>query len=280
MRASRTLLVGGWLFAGAPVARADDAPKPTPVAEKTVPAAALVVAAITKAAVENAARPLKTRATGDALADLYVRRAAVAAAGDIRAFTVGLVKAFDPSDTLGKFSLTARSFRNLETADEAKVRRAAIGEPTLRGRNDRLLHFVVSAAITNLLGEGPARTAGLAKELADMKGGSGFSIGDWLADLAGIVFARRLSEGAPATNLAWTAEAFTGVAVVPDDAGLSDSLTQAEFEKAYGGVADARFTRMCEKLLASIEALPYLRASVDAPAPVSPDGRRDPSPTK
>ena len=275
--APAAFVIGGWLLVGTVRVTADDAPTPALVPEKKAPAAAAVVAAITKAAMENAALPVKARLIGDALGDLYVRRAAAAANGDVRAFTVGLVKTLDPSDTLGKFPLTAKAFRDLETADEAKARIAVIGEPTLRGRNDRLLHFVVSAALTSLLSENLANAAGLAKELSDMKGGSGFSMGDLLADTAGIVFVRRLSAGEPIKNLVWVLVSFTGAAVVPDDTGLADSLTVAEFEKAYGGVADPRFVKARGQLAAAVEALPYL---LPAAVPEASDGRRDPSPTR
>lgn len=275
-----TFVIGAWLLAGAIHAAADDAPTPAPLPEKKASAAKAVVVAITKVATENALLPTRARLTGDALGDLYVRRAAEAAAGDVRAFTTGLVKALDPTDSLGKFPLTARAFRDLESADEASARRASIGEPTLRGRNDRLLHFAVSAAIASLVGESAAVMAGIAKELSDMKGRSGFSIGDLLADTAGIVFAHRLAAGDAARNLAWVATAFAGAAVVPDDAGLADSMTAAEFEKAYVSVTDPRFVRVREGLVTSVEALPYLRpASPSAPAEPSIPGR-DPRPTK
>jgi hypothetical protein len=269
------------LLATPPPVRAEDAPAPAaPVVEKKATPAAVVLAAIAKAAAENAALPVKSRLTGDALGEHYVRRAA-AAATDVRSFTIGLAKALDPTDTLGKFSLTARAFRDLETADAAKARRAATGEPTIRGRNDRLLHFAVSAAITSLLGESASAAAGLAKELSDMKGTSGFSFGDLLADAAGTVFARRLSTGDAGRNLAWVAESFAGAAVLPDDAGLPDSLSQADFEKTYGGVADARFARVRERIATSVEALPYLVPAPTPPAPVEPSNpRRDPDPTR
>ena len=282
--AHATFVIGAWLLVGAIHVAADDAPAPALGPEKRASTAMAVVVAISKAATENVLLPAAARLTGDALAELYVRRAAEAAAGDVRAFTTGLAKALDPTDSLGKFPLTARAFQGLETADEAKARLAALGKPLLRGRNDRLLHFVVSAAMASLVGESAAVMAGIAKELSDAKGTSGFSIGDLLADTAGIVFARRLAAGEPVKNLAWVATAFTGAAVVPDDAGLADSMTAAEFEKAYGSVTDPRFVRVREGLATSVEALSYLRpapAPSVAPDPTAPsDGRRDPRPTK
>jgi len=276
--------------APAPAAPPGSGPAPAPAVEPSP--AAKVVAAIAKAAVENAARAPKERVVGDALLDLYVRRGASAAQGDVTAFLLGLAKAIDPSDTLGRFPLTAGAMRGLETDAEAKARRAAVGSPTLRGRDDRALHFVVSAAFAAQLGEPLANAAGLAKELADMRTAEEFSVGDLLADAAGVVFARRLRTGDPAANLAWAAASFVGADVVPDDAELADGLSTEAFEKAYGGPTDPRFTRMREGLFASVDALPYLRpvgssgggggagSAPTAPTPRPPPPRPDPRPTK
>ena len=201
----------------------------------------------------------------------------------MRALTTGLAKALDPSDTLGRFPLTARAFRDLESEADAQARRAAIGEPTLRGRNDRLLHFVVSAALTSLLSEGAAWMAGVAKELADLRASDRFSVGDLLADRAGIVFARRLSTGDRGKNLAWTGASFSGEAVVPPDAGLPDRMSSVEFEATFGSVTDPRFAKLRDELVAAVEALPYLRPATAPPAdapPKPPPDRRpaDPQP--
>ncbi len=274
--------------APAPAAPRSPAPAPPPPAKP--PPAARVVAAITKAAVANAAKPAKERVVGDALLDLYVRRAAAAAEGDVPGFLLGLSKAIDPTDTLGRFPLTARATSGLETEAEAAARRAAIGTPTLRGRDDRALHFVVSAALAAKLGEGMANAAGLAKELADMKTAEKFSVGDLLADAAGVVFARRLRAGDATVNLAWAQASFTGADVVPDDAGLADALSTEQFEAAYGGPTDPRFLKLREALFASVEALPYLTSVAVAPggagsAPTSPtprppEPRPEPRPTR
>jgi hypothetical protein len=239
----------------APVVPTPADPKPAPAPK---PLAAKVLAAIVEAAVENARRPAKERATGDALFDLCVRRGAAAAEGDPKALLTALAKAIDSDDTLARFPLTSKAFRGLETADEAATRRAVIGVPTLRGRADRALHFVVSAALAALVGEPAANAAGLAKELADLESAEKFSVGDLLADAAGVVFARRLAAGDPRANLARVAAEFTGVAVVPDDAGLPDALSKAELEKAYGGVTDPRFRAMRADLFARVDALPWL----------------------
>lgn len=262
-----------------------------PVSARSV--AARVVAGVARAAKDNAALPPPRRLTGDALAEAYVRRAAADCEGDDKAFWVGLSKALDPSGTLERFPLTAKAFAGLETVEEAAARREVMGVPTLRGRNDRLLHFVVSATLQSRLGEAAATAAGIAKELADMKGSEGFSVGDLLADRAGIVCAQRIAAGDVASHLALIAREFAGTSVLPDDAGLPDALSAAEFEQAYGGIADPRFVALRRRLAASVDALPFLRpppppkAPEPAPGadpgavPAPPaDGRRDPSPKR
>ena len=285
----------------APAAPGAPAPAPAPAskpsarpAPTSVPAAD-VVAAIARAAIENAAKPEGERASGDALFDLYVRRGAAVARGDVPGFLLGLAKAIDPVDSLGRFPLTARATRGLETEAEAAARRAALGKPTLRGRDDRALHFVVSAALAARLGEAAANAAGLAKELADLETAEKFSVGDLLADAAGVVFARRLAAGDAAANLAWVAAAFAGADAVPDDAGLPDALSKEEFARAYGGPSDPRLLELRARLFASAEALAYPKAAApgaDAgggggegraptpPAPGAPAPPSAPRPTK
>ena len=60
----------------------------------------------------------------------------------------------------------------------------------LRGRKDLSQHFLVSAALALTLDEETALNIGISKEHADSAaGGSGFSLADLVADMAGIRFA-------------------------------------------------------------------------------------------
>src|SRR5689334_22582674 len=88
------------LLLSAPAFAQDPAKPKEP--EAPPPPAAKVVAAVAKAAKENAALPKKERLAGDALGDLYVRRAAAAAGGDAAAFLVGLAHAVDRKATLAR----------------------------------------------------------------------------------------------------------------------------------------------------------------------------------
>ena len=63
----------------------------------------------------------------------------------------------------------------LETDAERQRRLKSIGRPCLRGREDWSLHFAISAALTARLGAEAAERLGIAKELWDARGDSGFS---------------------------------------------------------------------------------------------------------
>ena len=71
------------------------------------------------------------------------------------------------------------------------VKPASLDRPVvLRGRRDLSQHFLVSAALALTLDEETALDIGISKEHADSRaGGSGFSLADLVADMAGIRFA-------------------------------------------------------------------------------------------
>jgi hypothetical protein len=233
------------------------APPPAP------PPAARVVAAVAAATRENAALPEAKRVAGDALADHYVRRAAAAAGGDVRAFLVGAAHAVDPKGALAAHPVTAASFRGLETAEEAKARREALGTPSLRGRNDLLLHFLASAAVAALAGPVPAEAGGIGKEVADSRGGSGFSFADLAADLAGIRFAAWLLDPAGKGRLDRVAKGFAGEEFLPDVSKEPEGLAEAEFTKSYVSTSDEKFRAKVKCLKEAVAALAVYRE--DAP---------------
>ena len=197
-----------------------------------------------------------------------MRAAAAAAASVARAFLVGLAHGLDPDGTLARHPLTRAAFRDLETAEEAKARREALGSPALRGRADLLLHFAISAAVAAVVTPEAAEAGGLGKEMADARpGGSGFSFADLLADLAGIRFAAWLL-AEPAERLARVAKGFRGEAFLPDPAGQPEGLTAEAFAKEFGSATDDRFRRRVAALKESIGRLEVYAAAV-APAPAS-----------
>src|SRR5262245_37494696 len=163
------------------------AAEPKSITEEARP----VVAAVVRAAEENAARA-KGKLDGDALADFYVRRAAAEARDkglSPKAFLVGLGVALDSTDLLRKNVLLRGVLAQIETDSERDKRLKVLGQPTLRGRHDWMMHFAVSGALTAQLGPDAAEQIGLTKELLDSReGGSGFSFGDLAADYAGVAF--------------------------------------------------------------------------------------------
>jgi len=216
-----------------------------------------VVTAIGGAARENATKPEKERLSGDALADYYVRRAC--ASGEAaEAVIYALAYTLDPMDTLARNPFSGDTFRNVETPGERKARLAAMGKPTLHGREDWLIHFALSGGLALLFGEPMAESLGIQKEVADAKGkekgaGSGFSFTDLNANFAGIAFAEGLVGDKSMKAMQACREGFEGATFLPEPKGLADGLTWTEFEKAWIGVEDARFRDECQRLRARVQ---------------------------
>ena len=223
-----------------------------------------VVACISQAARENAAKEGHARITGDALADLYFRRAC-SSGQPAKAIVLGLSYALDPSGVMAKNPLALDYFEEVESEADRKVRLEAMGKPTLRGREDWLAHFVVSAGLFVVVGEPVAEAAGLQKEISDAMrkedgAGSGFSFTDLNADFAGIAFAKFLTGTTSKEAVGTCGKTFEGARILPDPTGLVDGLAWTEFEEAWGGTKDSRFIKECERLRARAqEALALLR---------------------
>lgn len=210
----------------------------------------LVLAAVVRAAEENTIRGTD-RLRGDALTDAYVRRAAAAAHHDRVApgsFLVGLGVALDHTSLLPTHPLTRPLLAEAEDEPGRRHRLAVLGEPTLRGRRDGLQHFVVSAALTAQFDAATAELLGIAKEVRDAHGGSGFSFTDLAADHAGIAFAALLLADGGARRLPALAEQFRAEHYVPRLDDLEDVLSWERFVATYGGPFDGRFRRVNEAL--------------------------------
>jgi hypothetical protein len=223
-------------------------------AEPAVPDAGIqqVVATIDRVARENSARPAKERATGDALADLYIRSACQSGL-PARTIVLGIAYALDPTGSIAANPFSSAYFKDVESTEARKARWATMGKPTLRGREDWLSHFVVSAGLAVAVGEPGAEFFGIQKEISDAVGkekgkGSGFSFTDLNADLGGIAFARWLTGSDSKSALAEAGKRFMGGNFLPDPKGLPDGLTWSSFETNWGGLKDARFQAECERL--------------------------------
>jgi hypothetical protein len=257
-------LLGLVTLSAPPAAARDTAPRDVSLAE----GARAVVAAVVKAARHNARLPRPTdpgtrppyRLGGDELTVHYVRAAAAAArrlpprraAG---AFLVGLGLGLDDSEILRGNPLTAGLCRQVESDAERKARLGVLGLPTMQGRRDWAQHFVVSCALTEVVGPDLAEAAGLLKEQLDMRpGGSGFSFADLSADLAGVAFANRVRRGE--VSLDTLATRFVLPDYLPGAGRLREGLSAEQFAREYGTVDDPRFRAELKALRQRVQALP------------------------
>jgi len=116
---------------------------------------------------------------------------------------------------------------------------------TLSGREDLAKHFIVSAALAVNAGVPLSDAAGLHKEIADSRSGSGFSFADLAADRAGTRFGAYAVEQANAGRLQKKLAA--GVSekdFMPGTEGLPRPMSEAEFKRRFGGVGAPPYTRM------------------------------------
>lgn len=230
-----------------------------------------VLQQIVRAAVDNRALPRPNTTTakdspsrrqGDELTTYLVREAARAAdalspgvkqEAFILAVSIGL------NDAQPALPLTPKAniLRAIESPSERTMRLTVLGEPTMRGRHDLALHFLISAQLVDTAGTQPANAMGLTKELADAKGPSGFSFADIAADRAGVRFAqsvldRKLSLGALATT-------FTVAAYMPDIEGLPENIPAKDLAAKFGGKDDPRLLEQLKEIDKRIAQLPGYR---------------------
>jgi len=128
----------------------------------------------------------------------------------------------------------------------------------LRQREDTPLHFLISAVIAAEAGTPLADAVGLWKELADSRGGSGFSFNDLAADRAGTRFGE-LAVGDAARLQARLAAGVGEGDFMPAVADLPEAMAEAEFVARFGGVGAPGYRRMLADIERRIEALPLSR---------------------
>ncbi len=129
---------------------------------------------------------------------------------------------------------------------------------TLDGRADFPRHLLVSAALA-AEGTSPlSRAIGVYKELADARGGSGFSFNDMAANRAGI----RLGELAvrePQRVQAALAAVQKDGELMPPWQDLAEFMDEANFVKRYGGVGAPAYEAQLQEIDRRVAALPVLR---------------------
>jgi hypothetical protein len=136
----------------------------------------------------------------------------------------------------------------------------------LGGRDDWPLHFMVSAALATESSGPLSYAVGLFKEVADARGGSGFSFNDMAANRAGTRFGE-LAVSQPAqlqaTLRALAARRTTPLLLesdfMPMAADLPEFMTEAEFERRFGGVGAPAYVQQMAEIERRVAALPVLR---------------------
>jgi len=225
-----------------------------------------VLRAVVAAARSNRAKPVGRQAAreelfrreGDDLTEACVRAAAAAADETPQiyrqqAFCLALAIGLDTSEQLRTLPLVGELVRAIEPEDSRALRLATLGLPTMRNRHDLAQHFWVSAAIASLAGPAAAEAAGVAKELRDAEGGSGFSFCDLCADLAGIELAERLKSGQ--TRYSALRRQFEVARNLPPVDDLVEGLAKQEFAERFGSAGDPRFLAVRQQILDQIAEL-------------------------
>lgn len=153
--------------------------------------------------------------------------------------------------------VSGQGLQTLLPAASAPLRPVRALRVVLHGRPDTAQHFLVSATLA-ADGGGPLSDAiGLYKEVADSRGGSGFSFNDLAADRAGTRLGL-LAANQPRRLQARLAAGVAEGALLPPVADLPEGLGQAEFQRRYGGVGGAGYQRLLAEIEARLDGLPAL----------------------
>ena len=136
--------------------------------------------------------------------------------------------------------------------------RATPLQVTLAGRDDFPQHFLISAALAIEGGGALADVIGVYKEVADSRGGSGFSFNDIAADRAGRRFGMRAVQ-APRLLQAALQAGLTEAEFMPDVSDLPEFLTERDFLARYGGIGGPAYRQMMADIEARLDATALLR---------------------
>lgn len=128
----------------------------------------------------------------------------------------------------------------------------------LHGRVDFPQHLLVSAALAAEAGGPLADAIGIYKEVADTRGGSGFSFNDIAADRAGSRLGQ-LAVNQPERLQQRLATGLRELELLPDISDLPEFLSAAEFQRHYGGLEAPAYRAMLAKIEARLNGMPLLR---------------------
>jgi hypothetical protein len=136
---------------------------------------------------------------------------------------------------------------------------------TLARRPDLQQHFLYSAAIQLLTTRAVSGSVGEAKELLDsIKGGSGFSFVDLLADRAGMKFAD-IATGSGRSAIAlqlFFSQDRTEAELFPSKARLPEGIPQQLFEQTYQSVDSDIYRQMVQEIDRRLQELPLYQIEV------------------
>lgn len=214
---------------------------------------------LTTAAVTNNRRSGSAYLSGDALFKYYVQQAARAASrlpAEKRstAFLAALGIAFDTTGALNNVPQVRRTVADAEHGLAKEKRQLEWGKPTLQGRVDLATHFCVAAYLAAAISPEAADKMGLAKEVLDAQGGTGFSFADVAANRAGIRFAKKVL--ASPSSLARIGEGFDPKLYMPVVDGLPEGLQQKKLKSEFGGPGDNRYEAQMQAVETRLDNLP------------------------
>jgi hypothetical protein len=129
---------------------------------------------------------------------------------------------------------------------------------TLNARYDSPQHFMVSAVLATEGSSPLANAIGLYKELADARGGSGFSFNDMAANRAGTRFGQ-LALDDPARLQSALAAGVNERDFMPDVADLPEALQEVDFVRRFGAVGSPAYRQIVAEIEARIGSTPLLR---------------------
>lgn len=208
----------------------------------------------------NAKKPAADQLRGDRLAEHYIRgmaRSCVEEQIPAKDFLIALGIGLDSSGFLRRHILTKATFQAFDDDQELELRKKSLGTPTLRDRGDWLQHFAVSASLAAAFNPDVAESLGIAKEVQDANGGSGFSFADLAADDAGIALAVNVLQHPK--RLGNVAASFSVADFMPATADLEEGLKLPELNRKFGEIGSERFKAACRDIKARAFDLPVYR---------------------
>lgn len=132
---------------------------------------------------------------------------------------------------------------------------------TLHGRDDFPKHFMLSAALAASAGGPLSDAVGLYKEIDDARHGSGFSFNDLAADRAGTRFGE-FATASKDTALRLQQRLSAGVResdLMPETSDLPEFMSEAEFQRRFGGIGAPAYQHMIATIERRIAALQLYR---------------------